>query len=89
MVNAEDYEVFYGENEFRFSAINGHVVANLFIRKIYKQHFQWIKKLTMTMPFYLDYDRHPWSSRDTVSLIPSSNWADEEFGYVQALGHLV
>jgi hypothetical protein len=89
MVHAEGSEVFYGENEFRLSAINGHMVANLFIRKIYKQHFQWIKKLTLTTPFYLDYDRHLWSSRDMVPLIPPSNWADKEFGYVQTLAHLV
>ncbi|CAO2649858.1 Nn.00g011500.m01.CDS01 [Neocucurbitaria sp. VM-36] len=33
-VQSEGSEVFYGENEFRFSGLNGHMVANLFIRKI-------------------------------------------------------
>lgn len=36
--HTEGSEVFYGENEFRFSARNGHPVANLFMPKVKQQH---------------------------------------------------
>jgi hypothetical protein len=94
MVHIEGSELFYGENEFRFTSVNGHMVANLFVRKIYKQHFQWIKELTMAMPFYIGEYVHPWSSskrkyNDINPLLPSSDWADKEYDYLAALQHLV
>jgi hypothetical protein len=52
-INVEGSQVFYGDNEFRFSEINGHMVANLFVRKIYKQHLCWIKALTIPIPFMI------------------------------------
>ncbi|KAH7066285.1 hypothetical protein BKA63DRAFT_496133 [Paraphoma chrysanthemicola] len=53
-VHTEAAEVFYGENEFRFTGLAGHIVVNLFVRKIYKQHFQFIKHLTMSIPSNYD-----------------------------------
>lgn len=66
------------------------MVANLFIRKIYKQHFQWIKLLTVAMPLS---NLPPWSSnrRSYNELAPKllvKCWEDKDFSYVDAWKHL-
>lgn len=93
LVHNEASEVFYGENEFLFTAINGHMVANLFIRKIYKQHFQYINELKIPMPLYISSDYHPWRSNthrynNIVPQLLATNWEDKNFDYVQAWKHL-
>jgi hypothetical protein len=97
-VHAEGSEVFYGENDFRFSAINGHMTANLFVRKIYKQHFQYLTALMIPMPFQsadkstYNSNNNPFSNR-TYALwsgaVPFSSWQDKLFKYEEALDHLL
>lgn len=50
-LNQEAGEIFYGENAFNFSAPNGWVVANAFFYTIGPRHYQWIKHLTLPVPF--------------------------------------
>lgn len=66
------------------------MVANLFIRKIYSQHFQWIKLITVAMPLS---NLPPWSSnrRSYNELAPKllvKCWEDKDFSYVDAWKHL-
>jgi hypothetical protein len=55
----EAAEVFYGENEFRFSAVNGQMVAAAFVHHIRKRHAKFIKTLAIGMPFWC-VDRDSW-----------------------------
>ncbi|KAH7092525.1 hypothetical protein FB567DRAFT_588799 [Paraphoma chrysanthemicola] len=91
-VQTEAAEVFYGENEFRFTGLNGHMVANLFVRKIHKHHFQFIKHLTMSIPLNYDEYTDPTSvgKRDEFRVnILSNSWIDKEYEYVEAWEHLI
>lgn len=70
------------------------MVANLFIRKIYKQHFQCIKQLTIPMPLFISDCIHPWRTNrrrynDIVPELLTSNWEDKDFDYAEAWTHLV
>lgn len=40
-------KIFYGENEFRFSAVNGWIVANCFLYTIGPRHFQHLRVITL------------------------------------------
>lgn len=51
-IHQEAAEVFYGENEFRFSGINGHVVAFAFTHTIGFRHLKFLKTLTIAMPLW-------------------------------------
>ncbi|KAJ4364122.1 hypothetical protein N0V83_009577 [Neocucurbitaria cava] len=93
-VQSEGSEVFYGENEFRFSNVNGHMVANLFIHKIYKQHFMFITQLTIPMPFPTRNREHPNSIRTRDNFrasLPTQSWLDNgtRINYVPTFEHLV
>jgi hypothetical protein len=94
-IHAEGSEVFYGENEFRFSGVSRHMIANLFVRKIYKQHFQWLTTLTIAMPFHNTYSSQSiWRSRrytynDPNDALPFSEWRDCWFEFDAAFEHLV
>ncbi|KAI4688264.1 uncharacterized protein J4E84_005195 [Alternaria hordeiaustralica] len=49
-VCAEATEVFYGNNEFRFSGLNGHMVAYAFATKIGSRNLGFMKSMTMAIP---------------------------------------
>jgi hypothetical protein len=51
-VNTEAAELFYGKNEFRFSGINGHMAAWAFVSKIGRHNLNFIKSITLSMPFW-------------------------------------
>ncbi|KAF2729312.1 hypothetical protein EJ04DRAFT_556187 [Polyplosphaeria fusca] len=51
-LNLEAAPIFYGENEFRFSGINGHIVAHSMFFTIRQRNFQWLKSITIAMPFF-------------------------------------
>jgi hypothetical protein len=50
-VNVEAAEIFYGKNEFRFSGLNGHVVAYAYATKIGRRNLGFMKSITFVMPF--------------------------------------
>ncbi|KAF2662085.1 hypothetical protein K491DRAFT_340258 [Lophiostoma macrostomum CBS 122681] len=52
VVHDEASEVFYGENEFRFSAVNGQMVAAAFIHHIRPRHAKHVQALAIGMPFW-------------------------------------
>ncbi|KAF2014008.1 hypothetical protein BU24DRAFT_250716 [Aaosphaeria arxii CBS 175.79] len=62
LINAEASQVFFGENEFRFSAINGQMAANIWMRRIYQRHYRWLKSITIAVPFYSDSFRSPYNA---------------------------
>lgn len=102
-IHAEGSEVYYGENEFRFSAMKGHMHANLFMRKIYKQHYQWLKILTIAMPICgrgKMFSQQDMNRALSCSLTQSSDrnqwaqplfasWHDKDFCYEEAFEHLM
>lgn len=49
-IHEEAAQVFYGQNEFRFSGKNGVMIACGFIHKISVPHWKWIQHLTIAMP---------------------------------------
>jgi hypothetical protein len=51
-IHPEAAEVFYGENEFRFSGVNGWIVVNAFVATIGIRHARFVKVLTIGMPFW-------------------------------------
>jgi hypothetical protein len=61
----EGSEVFYGENEFRFSGVSGHIIANLFVRKV---STEWLTSLTIAMPIHSTYSGQ-------------SNWRSNKYTY--------
>ncbi|KAL0261371.1 hypothetical protein SLS55_002801 [Diplodia seriata] len=51
LINREAAEVFYGENEFRFSAFNSSIPAHAFMATIGTQNTRFLRKLTLFVPF--------------------------------------
>lgn len=51
LIHSEASAVFYGENEFRFSAINGWMVLDAFLYTITPRHFQYLRHITVHVPF--------------------------------------
>ncbi|ORY06388.1 hypothetical protein BCR34DRAFT_590629 [Clohesyomyces aquaticus] len=51
LIHAEAGEVYYGNNAFRFSAMNGWMVANAFLYHIGHGHYKHITSLTVPLPF--------------------------------------
>lgn len=47
---SEAAQVFYGQNEFRFSGVNGVMIACDFIHKIGIRNWNWAQHLTIGMP---------------------------------------
>ncbi|KAF2465313.1 uncharacterized protein BDR25DRAFT_360675 [Lindgomyces ingoldianus] len=57
LINTEAGEIYYGKNSFRFSAVNGWMVANTFLYQIGRRNYQHITSLTLPLPFwYEDYE---------------------------------
>jgi hypothetical protein len=90
-------QIFYGCNTFRFSIINGHMIANLFVGKIYKAHFSWLTSLAICMPFRTQGKDGYWAnctpwSRRTYDMVRESvlfqGWWDKHFDYEDAFEHL-
>jgi hypothetical protein len=50
--STEAAELFYEKNELRFSGINGHMAAWAFVSKIGRQNLNFIKSITLSMPFW-------------------------------------
>ncbi|KAL1644991.1 hypothetical protein SLS58_004062 [Diplodia intermedia] len=50
-INREAAEVFYGENEFRFSAFNSFTPARAFLATIGTLNTRFLRKLTLFVPF--------------------------------------
>lgn len=55
-IYCEATKVFYGQNEFRFSGLNGHMVAFAYMSKIGARNFAFMESMTIAMPFR-SYDR--------------------------------
>ncbi|GME31313.1 hypothetical protein GTA08_BOTSDO01842 [Neofusicoccum parvum] len=53
-INREAAEVFYSANEFRFSGSYGWITLNSFLSTIGSSNFQFIKSLTVHVPFIKD-----------------------------------
>jgi hypothetical protein len=51
MINFEAADIFYGENKFRLSDTNGHMVAFAFVTKIGKHNLDLIKTISIAAPF--------------------------------------
>ncbi|KAF3038646.1 hypothetical protein E8E12_005295 [Didymella heteroderae] len=66
-VNAEAAQVFYGQNEFRFSGTNGCIVAAAFVYTIKARNTHWLAHLTIAMPL-LTEDRSIYANEGTASL---------------------
>lgn len=51
VIHQEASEIFYGQNKFRFSGIDGCIVASAFLHTIHPKNWQWLTSLTIAMPF--------------------------------------
>ncbi|KAF2469149.1 uncharacterized protein BDR25DRAFT_356932 [Lindgomyces ingoldianus] len=51
IIHLEASQVFYGENEFRFTGINGWMVCSLYLNTIGPQHFRFLRHITLHVPF--------------------------------------
>ncbi|KAF2124366.1 hypothetical protein P153DRAFT_400995 [Dothidotthia symphoricarpi CBS 119687] len=51
LIHEEASEVFYGENEWRFSGINGWMVMSCWLNTIQFRHFRFLKTVTVHVPF--------------------------------------
>ncbi|KAI4617004.1 uncharacterized protein J4E87_008516 [Alternaria ethzedia] len=78
-VCAEATEVFYGNNEFRFSGLNGHMVAYAFATKIGPRNLGFMKSMTMAIPCRSEdrgcmashWNPHTWlRTHDVYDLMP-------------------
>jgi hypothetical protein len=49
-INTEAAEVFYGDNEFRFSGTNGHMVAYAYLKKIGPRNLDFFRSITIAVP---------------------------------------
>ncbi|KAF2662084.1 hypothetical protein K491DRAFT_340324 [Lophiostoma macrostomum CBS 122681] len=76
LIHMEAAQVLYGESDFRFSGVNGHVVANAFIAGIGSRNARYLKYLTIGMPFWAKdrpYAVYDWKSRvDTAKCLKGS-----------------
>jgi hypothetical protein len=57
-VNLKVAEIFYGNNEFRFSGLNGHMVASAYAMKIGLRNLNFIQSITIAMPFLSEERGH-------------------------------
>lgn len=57
-INAEVAVVFYGQNEFRFSGVNGNIATYAFITKIGRRNLKLLKSITMAMPLWIPERGH-------------------------------
>jgi hypothetical protein len=51
LIHAEASEMFYGENEWRFSGINAWMVFSCWLHTIGQPHFKWLKHVVLHVPF--------------------------------------
>jgi hypothetical protein len=51
LINEEASQVFYGENEFRFSGINGWMVFSAFLNTIGPSQYRFLTHVTIHVPF--------------------------------------
>ncbi|KAJ4299921.1 hypothetical protein N0V90_005168 [Kalmusia sp. IMI 367209] len=51
IIHKEASQVFYGENQFRFSGINGWIVLSAWLNTITPRHYQFLQHLTVHVPF--------------------------------------
>lgn len=51
LVHKEASQIYYGENEWRFSGINGWMVMSCWLNTITFRHFQFLKRITVHVPF--------------------------------------
>lgn len=53
-VNEEAYQVFYGQNEIRFSGINGCIIAAAFVYTIKARNTRWLTNVTIAMSLFTE-----------------------------------
>lgn len=74
-VNEEASSIFYGQNEFRFTAICGHDILRAFCKTIGKANTLRLAKITEHAPIEGDFEE-VWDHRATYSKTSKSNFED-------------
>ena len=50
LIHVEASQIFYGENEWRFSGINGWMVFYAWLNTVGPMHFRWLKQICLHIP---------------------------------------
>lgn len=77
-LNREGGQIFYGENYFSCSGMNGWIVAAGWMEKIGRRHYQWLRYLTLPVPFYCQYHTPRQWDRIPVWFMSIHQWANWE-----------